>query len=121
VLEARVARGGRERAMESVGGELGSVKLRRGQAPQRFGYPLRRHSGGLEQLATLDEPDDRRARGLGGAAAPGIEAGLRDAATLDAHRDADEVAASSPARGASVARVRQRAAAALLGQVRREL
>ena len=93
------ARGGAERAVQRVGGQLGGVQLAGREPAELGGDRVRADARGVEQARALDERDRGRAGGGRGAAARGLEAGRGDAAALDPQRDRDEVAAGGAAGG----------------------
>ncbi len=103
--------------MQGVGGQLGRVALGGDQAAERGGHVFGRDARRVQQRPVLDQLDDGAAGGADGAAALGVEAGLRDAVALHSNRHAHEVTAGGAARGAGVRPVRERAEPARRGQV----
>jgi hypothetical protein len=95
--------------VERIGGQLGRVALGRNQAAEGLGHVVGRDPGGVQGRTALDQLDDGAAGGACGAAPVGVEAGLRNPVSLDAHRDANQVAAGGPARGAGVRPARESA------------
>ncbi len=104
--EARVAQGGAERAVQRVGGELDGVALGRGQPSELPRDRLGADQGRIQQGRVAQQRDDRTAGRDRGAAAARVEAGVEDAPVgsvgVECERDADQIAARRPARGAGV-------------------
>ena len=76
------------------------MALARAQAAELLGQLVGVNAPASRKRLALDQLDDGAAGGLSRAAALGVEARFGDAVALDAHRDADQVAARRAAGGA---------------------
>ena len=119
-FEPCAARRRAERAVQRVGGEVGRVQLARREAAELTGDGGGGDARRGEQRRARDERDGRRAGRRQRTAALGVEAGGADPIPVDAHRDADEVAADRAAGGAVAGAVGPLAQARGRGEVLRE-
>ena len=103
-------RGGAQRAVQRVGGQVGGVELAGRQPAELGGDRVRADARRVEHVRALDERHRRRAGGGHRPAAGGLEAGGGHPLAVDPQRDADQVAAGGAAGAAVVRAGRARAA-----------
>jgi hypothetical protein len=106
-----------ERAVESVGGELGGVALGGGEAADGGIDGVDVDQGGIEDRLTIDHLGDGGSGGLGCSAALGIDGDGLDSAVGNREGDPREIAAGRAARGAGESVVDYRPSPALVTQV----
>ncbi len=106
-----------ERPRQRVGGQLGGMQLARAEAAELGGDLFRADRCRFQDVAASHQRHRGAAGGGGGAAAVGVEAGVAHPFAVDAHAEAQRVAAGDAAGGYLVAVTRESMQSLRRGQV----